>query len=64
MDKFQFKVGSKHTNMKGDYEVISIQGESMVIRWNNGDEVTTTIDQQTRILERLEYERNLKDSSS
>lgn len=59
-DKFQFKVGSTYTNMKGDYEVISIKGESMVIRWNSGDEITTTIDQQARILERLEYESKAK----
>jgi len=59
-DDFRFEIGSTYKNMKGDYEVVSIKGESMVIRWEDGNEYTTTIDQQKRILERLDHEAKLK----
>ena len=53
----KFEVGSKHTNMKGEYEVISIQRDEMVIRWTDGSEATTTIDLQKRILDRIAHEK-------
>jgi len=60
IDTIEFKVGDKYENMKGPYEVISIDGDSMVIRWETGEEVTTAIDLQQRILERLDLEKRLK----
>jgi hypothetical protein len=35
-DGFKFVVGATYENMKGVYTVISIQDNSMVIRWNDG----------------------------
>lgn len=60
IDIIEFKVGDKYENMKGPYEVIAIDGDSMVIRWETGEEVTTDIDLQQRIQERLDLEKRLK----
>ncbi len=57
---YKFEVGATFKNMKGKYEVVSIKGENMVIRWTDGNEITTTIDQQRRILERLDHEKRIK----
>lgn len=56
---FKFEVGATYQNMKGDYEVLSIKGENMTIRWTDGSEITTTVDQQLRILERLDHEKRM-----
>lgn len=57
---FKFEVGSTYKNMKGDFEVVSIKGESMVIQWQDGSEITTTMAQQKRILNRLEREKSIR----
>lgn len=59
-DEFKFEVGSTYQNVKGHYEVVSIHGEAMVIRWDDGNEVETTVDQQKRIIERLKHEELVK----
>lgn len=58
-DGFEFEVGAMYENMKGVYEVISIQNDSMVIRWKDGNEVVTPVDLQRRIIERMAYEKKL-----
>jgi len=57
MEDVEFKVGETYENMKGPYEVLGIHGETMEIRWENGETTWTPIDLQQRILERLERER-------
>ena len=57
-DDIEFKVGSKYKNMKGTYEVISISGDVMVIRWENGQQMSTTIDLQRRIIDRIQREKD------
>jgi len=54
MDKIGFVAGEKYENEKGLYEVISVDHENgtMVIRWGNGEETSTSVDLQRRILER------------
>ncbi len=59
----QFKVGQKYRNMKGVYEVVTIKGNSMRIRWENGEEITSTLDLQQRIIERMEHELELKEAA-
>ncbi len=59
MDEFKFQVGSTHENMKGAYQVISIHHDTMVIRWSDGSEATTTVELQKRILERMAHEKGL-----
>lgn len=63
IDTIEFRVGDKYENVKGPYEVISVDGDSMVIRWENGEEVSTAIDLQQRILERLDLEKRLKEAA-
>jgi len=63
-DDFQFEVGATYENMKGIFEVISIQRDTMVIRWKNGNEVATTVDVQKRILERKAYEEQLQEQEN
>jgi hypothetical protein len=56
-EMIDFKVGQEYENMKGVYEVISINGNSMNIRWENGVQTSTPIDLQCRILERMQREK-------
>lgn len=53
---FEFEVGASYQNMKGVFEVVSIQRNRMVIRWADGVELTTSVDLQKRIIERMSYE--------
>lgn len=53
----KFEVGETYENMKGRYEVISIQSDSMVIRWHDGLEIVTSVELQQRILERMAYDK-------
>lgn len=57
MNQIEFEVGGRYENMKGVYEVLSIGDDTMQIRWENGEEVTTEIDFQKRIIERMEFEK-------
>jgi hypothetical protein len=59
-DDFTFEVGATYENMKGPYEVISIRRNDMVIRWDNGNEIATTVDLQKRIIERMAFEKELQ----
>ena len=56
MDDEKFEVGKKYKNMKGEYEVLSIDKNDMRIRWENGEEITTTAYLQNRIIERVQNE--------
>jgi hypothetical protein len=53
----KFEVGSTYENMKGPYEVLSIQNDAMVIRWQDGLEMVTSVEVQQRILERMAYDK-------
>ena len=57
MNGIQFEVGQQYENMKGAYEVLSIEGDDMCIRWETGEEVVTTVKMQRRITERMQRER-------
>ncbi len=57
MDQIEFKIGSKYENMKGPYEVLSLDGDYMRIRWETGEEITTEVDFQRRVIERMDFEK-------
>jgi hypothetical protein len=59
MDGILFEVGGTHENEKGTYEVLSMDegNDAMVIKWESGEEATTAISFQRRILERMHAER-------
>jgi hypothetical protein len=62
MDGIMFEVGSTHENEKGAYEVLSMdeRRDVMVIKWQTGEEATTAISFQRRIIERVQAEREAK----
>jgi uncharacterized Zn finger protein len=57
---FEFMVDEKYENEKGIFTVISIQKNEMVIRWENGEEVGTSVKLQGRIQKRREWEKTLQ----
>ena len=64
MDEIRFEVGGKYENMKGVYEVIAIRRDSMDIRWENGEEITTPIELQQRIIERMRHEKEMEEAKA
>ena len=64
MQEIQFEVGGKYENMKGVFEVIAIHRDSMDIRWENGEEITTPIELQQRIIERMEHEKEMEEAKA
>lgn len=61
MSIIQFEVGEKYENMKGVYEVVSVEGNAMRIRWESGEEIVTTVNLQRQIIMRMRQEqRNRK----
>ena len=57
MSIIQFEVGEKYENMKGVYEVLSLEGNSMRIRWESGEEILTTVTLQRQIIMRMTQEQ-------
>jgi hypothetical protein len=53
----KFQVGQKYENMKGVYEVLSTDGNSMRIRWESGEEIATTMSLQRQIIIRMRREQ-------
>jgi hypothetical protein len=52
-----FEVGETYRNEKGDYEVVSIDGPMMVIRWTDGSTWEGSVALQARILDRIQREK-------
>mgnify|MGYP007086454076 CR=1 FL=1 len=50
----EFSVGRRYKNRKGVYEVVSICGDEMVIRWDTGEQIATSINLQVKILQNME----------
>lgn len=48
-----FEVGGRYQNEKGDYEVLAIEGERMLIRYADGTEQYAKISIQARIWQRI-----------
>lgn len=64
-EAIEFIVGGKYENVKGVYQVISITGDSMVIRWENGEEISSSIELQQRIIENMRSrEQRTQDENS
>jgi len=64
MDEIRFEVGGKYENMKGVFEVIAIHRDSMDIRWESGEEISTPIDLQLRIIERMQHEKEMEEAKA
>lgn len=59
-EEIRFEVGEKYENMKGVFEVIAIHRDQMDIRWENGEEISTSIALQQRIIERMQHEKEME----
>ena len=57
MSIIEFEVGEKYENMKGVYEVLSVEGNAMHIRWESGEEIMTTVSLQRQIIMRMRQEQ-------
>lgn len=64
MDGIRFEVGGKYENMKGVFEVIAIRRDSMDIRWESGEEISTPIELQQRIIERMQHEKEMEEAKA
>jgi len=58
--KHPFQVGETYCNEKGDYEVISIEGSTIAIRWTDGSTWEGSIALQARILERTRLDEEVR----
>jgi hypothetical protein len=56
-EEIKFKIGERYENMKGIFEVVAIGRSSMDIRWEDGEQISTPIDLQRRIIERMRFEK-------
>lgn len=62
IEDIRFEVGEKYENMKGVFEVLAIRRDSMDIRWESGEELSTSIELQQRILERMQHEKEMAEA--
>jgi hypothetical protein len=53
MTNHPFKVGGRYRNDNGEYEVLHIDGERMLIRYGNGREQSVSVVIQARIWQRM-----------
>ena len=60
--EFEFAVNEQYENEKGIFTVVSIDKQDMVIRWQNGEKITTNIDLQARIQKRKQREKIIREA--
>jgi hypothetical protein len=63
MTPVKFEIGKKYENMKGPYEVLSIDRNTMRIRWDSGEEITTTGSLQSKIIMRMRREQRKREEA-
>lgn len=54
-----FLVGSRYANRRGEYEVLSIDGDRMLIRYDDGTSQEASVSIQARISQNMTLEANL-----
>jgi hypothetical protein len=60
----EFVVGETYENEKGPFKVLSIERNTMVIEWESGESIETTVSFQRRIQERRRWERQMKEKKA
>jgi hypothetical protein len=61
--EFEFMVGEKYENERGIFKVMSIEKDEMTIQWANGEEAATSMQFQSRIQERRQWETRQKEKT-
>ena len=56
MTDIEFKIGEEHENMKGAFKVLAVSRDAIRICWESGEEATTTVALQNRIIERMRHQ--------
>jgi hypothetical protein len=59
--EIEFKVGESYSNEKGVFEVMSIDGDQIVIQFENGEKISSDIAMQRRIQDRRQWEQSVKE---
>ncbi len=59
---FEFEVGQKYENVKGVYEVLSVEDNNMTIQWETGEQTSTSVDLQRKIIERIQFEKEEREA--
>lgn len=59
-DKNPFVIGRRYFNRKGQYEVLRIDGNNMLIKYDDGTEQTVSIAIQSRIAENMAINASIK----
>ncbi len=60
----EFVVGETYENEKGLFEVLSIERDAMVIKWESGESIETTVSFQRRVQERRRWERQMREKKA
>ncbi len=58
--KHPFQVGGRYRNRQGEYEIVSLDGSKMVIRYSNGSVLKTSVELQARIWQNIQAEESMR----
>jgi hypothetical protein len=64
LEKIKFEVDGQYANEKGPFTVLSMNRDEMVIRWESGEQITTSVALQTRIAERRQWEKMKREAEA
>jgi hypothetical protein len=64
LEKIVFEVDGQYENEKGPFTVLSMNRDEMVIRWESGEEITTSLELQKRIAERRQWEKMKREAEA
>lgn len=59
--EIEFKVGESYSNEKGVFEVMSIEGDRIVIQFESGEKIDSDIGLQRRIQDRRQWEKTKRE---
>ena len=55
-------IGNAYKNRIGEYEVVSLEGSKMIIRFSDGRTMETTVEMQARIWENIQFDESSKET--
>jgi hypothetical protein len=64
LEKIMFEVDEQYENEKGIFTVLSMDRDEMVIRWESGEQITTSVALQKRIAERRQWEKMKREAEA
>jgi hypothetical protein len=64
LGKITFEIDGHYENEKGPFTVLSMNRDEMVIRWESGEQITTSLALQKRIAERRQWEKMKREAEA